>query len=65
MIEVEDGWATTPVVCNICGHKMQLVFECKVIKDGKRESWKLPNDVDCSKCGSFNVTFIDFEDGKK
>lgn len=59
-MEVSRKWATTPVVCDICMHKMQLVFECDIIQDGKKESWKLPKDVTCSKCGSDKITFTDF-----
>lgn len=65
MIEVSHSWVTTPVVCDICGHRMQMILECDIIKDEKRESWKLPTDIMCSKCGSDKITFIDFEDEKK
>lgn len=61
MIEVKKVWATSPIICDICEHKNQLVFECEIIRDSEKESWKLPDDVLCEKCGSDKITFPDFQ----
>jgi hypothetical protein len=61
VIEVKKCWATTPCICNICGHKLQLVFEVDIIVQDKKESWKLPGDVVCNKCVSNDWSWPDFE----
>jgi hypothetical protein len=65
MIESSHQWATTPAVCNTCGKKFQLVFETDIIKDGDKESWKLPKDFCCERCGSDDILFPDFENKDK
>lgn len=65
MISIKDQWGTTPTVCRICNHKMQLVFPVVIITIDDQESWKLPTDVECPQCHSTDIEFIDFKNDSK
>ncbi len=62
MIEVKEQWLTTPMVCAICEHKVQLVVNVMTIQDGEDISFKLPPDgeVHCPKCGSDKIIYTDY-----
>ena len=64
-MEVSKGWCTTPAVCNVCGKKYQLGFECDTIVVEGGESWKLPTDVVWEVWGSRDRDFPNFKKGKQ